>query len=165
MLDFCKNLKTSWNNDFAAYKRAKSNTMKQMDPAETMQNQELNMFLANQNTVTTTLRKQLASVDSFKDIFVFLVGTTHPNKKCFKKRKETKNNNTVRPCAQPPSVAPFPRIPLLKLQILADRIEGHRFVTPDEKFALLRVLVYSITLLDGKDPASKDPKVRSSWKQ
>lgn len=48
----------------------------------------------------------------------------------------------------------------MQLQVLADRLEQHRFVTPDEKFALLRVITYIITLLDGKEAGAKDSKVQ-----
>jgi hypothetical protein len=42
--------------------------------------------------------------------------------------------------------------------VAGDRVETSRHVGPDEQFSLLRVIAYLITLLDGKDPAAKDPK-------
>jgi hypothetical protein len=72
IVDYLKNIKSSWNNDFAAYKRAKSN-LKQVDTAETVENQDLYMFLANQNTVTFALRKSLAAIDHYKDLLILIL--------------------------------------------------------------------------------------------
>lgn len=105
-LDYLKNLKSSWNNDFAAYKRAKSN-LKQVDPTEAVENQELYMFLANQNTITVTLRTQLATVDSFQDIFIFLVSLPDLHFACFpvaaKLCDEQNVGRVSRHTADPPS--------------------------------------------------------------
>eukprot|EP00052_Salpingoeca_macrocollata_P011587 m.89408 g.89408 ORF g.89408 m.89408 type:complete len:1357 (+) comp18120_c0_seq1:24-4094(+) len=71
-LDNLVTVKSAWNNDFSAWKRACSN-LKKMDAADVMLNQELYMFLANNNSILSSLRQALAGVEGFKDALALMV--------------------------------------------------------------------------------------------
>jgi len=66
------NVKTAWKNDFSAYKRSFSN-LRKPEADETMLNQQLYMFLANNNSILTNLRAALEKLDNYKDILAEVV--------------------------------------------------------------------------------------------
>jgi cytoplasmic FMR1 interacting protein len=71
LLDALKNMKASLNNDFSHYKRNLGFIKKSAD--ETQENNTLYMFLANPNSITTSLKTELMQIDAFDDVLALAV--------------------------------------------------------------------------------------------
>ena len=70
VIDNLKNVKSAWNNDLSAFKRAESN-LKKPDQNSMMRNQTLHFFLANNNAVLLKLKDELFKCDSaVRDVLV-----------------------------------------------------------------------------------------------
>jgi len=75
ILDALKNMKACLNNDFSFFKRASGFLRKQMSGVEdqTQENHTLYLFLANQNSITTTLKQELHNIEKFDDVLPIIV--------------------------------------------------------------------------------------------
>eukprot|EP01133_Synstelium_polycarpum_P001207 gene1207-1395_t len=75
LLDALKNMKACLNNDFSFFKRASGFLRKQMSGAEdqTQENHTLYLFLAHQNSITTTLKQELHNIDKFDEVLPVIV--------------------------------------------------------------------------------------------
>ncbi|EFA78321.1 component of SCAR regulatory complex [Heterostelium album PN500] len=75
LLDALKNMKACLNNDFSFFKRASGFLRKQMSGAEdqTQENHTLYLFLAHQNSITTTLKQDLHNIEKFDDVLPIIV--------------------------------------------------------------------------------------------
>ncbi|EGG14585.1 component of SCAR regulatory complex [Cavenderia fasciculata] len=75
LLDALKNVKACLNNDFSFFKRASGFLRKQMTGAEdqTQENHTLYLFLAHQNSITTSLKQELHNIDKFEEVLPVLV--------------------------------------------------------------------------------------------
>ncbi|KAN0039438.1 hypothetical protein ACTA71_001632 [Dictyostelium dimigraforme] len=75
ILDALKNMKACLNNDFSFFKRATGFLRKQMSGTEdqTQENHTLYLFLANQNSITSSLKLELHNIEKFDDILPVIV--------------------------------------------------------------------------------------------
>ena len=109
-LDALKDMKACLNNDFSFFKRAFGFLRKNMgNDDQTQENHTLYLFLANNNSITTTLKSELQNMPGFDDALA------------------------------------------LAINQCADYMEKESFVLPDEKFMLLRVMPFVLSLMDGPD--------------
>eukprot|EP01091_Cochliopodium_minus_P018721 TRINITY_DN766_c0_g1_i1.p1 TRINITY_DN766_c0_g1~~TRINITY_DN766_c0_g1_i1.p1 ORF type:complete len:1390 (-),score=504.69 TRINITY_DN766_c0_g1_i1:45-4214(-) len=122
-LDALKDMKACLNNDFSFFKRAFGFLRKNMgNDDQTQENHTLYLFLANNNSITTSLKSELQGLSGFDDTLSLVAN------------------------------------------MCADYMEQELFVLPDEKFMLLRVMPFLLSLMDGPDKLNifKSKKIKIS---
>ncbi|KYQ91088.1 component of SCAR regulatory complex [Tieghemostelium lacteum] len=72
ILDALKNMKACLNNDFAFFRRATSVLRKNSDD-QSQEYHNLYLFLANQNSITNTLKNELSGIERFDDVLPIIV--------------------------------------------------------------------------------------------
>jgi len=109
-LDALKDMKACLNNDFSFFKRAFGFLRKNMgNDDQTQENHTLYLFLANNNSITTSLKSELQNLTGFDDALSLVAN------------------------------------------MCADYMEQDLFILPDERFMLLRVMPFLLSLMDGPD--------------
>jgi len=74
LLDALKNMKACLNNDFSFYKRAFSYLKKNVaDDAINQENQNLQFFLAHQNSITNLLKTEVQQISGFDEILALMI--------------------------------------------------------------------------------------------
>jgi len=111
ILDALKNMKACLNNDFSFYKRAFSSLFKNQSTEQSQDNHTLYLFLAHQNSITTSLKTDVQAITNFDDVLALIVN------QC------------------------------------ANFLETERYLSPQEKHCLLRVIPYGLFLMDGDSGA------------
>jgi len=73
VLDALKNMKSSVKNDYSAYRRAAQFLKKMSDSQSLQESQNLSMFLANHDKITTSLKMALTGINGYEELICDIV--------------------------------------------------------------------------------------------